>query len=688
MASPTEITAFVVALVALVIALLQVVQQYMASSILRSKVGRAAIGTWAQRNRLRLNLSEFKFRQEYLQPTLTWGRVIVCVMAQKKAELNFVSALGDRFHVGTSSGSVFLALAWPESHGFGFLKSEARPKPKPGLSLALASKPKSHGFWRGICVLFGFGLTKSQAKPTIIPWLGFGFGTKAKKPWLFGLRPKPEKHYPAVLQLIEVPRTSLSWADRRAVTRHAKFLADRHNARRAICIASWSNMMASLVGNPVYLAEYSSESDEEDDLFGSKVCPYRDADTIPSALDNPPLDIHFTDLISCGVALDMEIRGYDLHKPALHMTSQYCSIVSQEHSGVGVIARYMHNPNHVHHIETCTPHEVDYLVKTAKGYLRIGDFLAHTTDWGYNSVNALFGIVVSRAPTDDWHQIAIGEQFRPLCEGDGDIQWKGRWSRPMTTRVGLLLTHCGNPAIANSFPHSLLSEWPDFDRIFEGSRPNPMYAVTTIRRAPKSRKFPDNPLVELPGACWEVDSQAEEVPILGDLRALLQEGGLTPTWGKKYTSKLKRFSDEQPGWKAEAQTLCWIQCMMLDTWIARRASVPVDSVTAKNCAKMAVAGDDEFKGKTTGWKRCRAAFSSHYLTRLADGIIEVDTGASVGVSCATGWKEMPKGSPNDWATLDAVLSLRAVVMATRLELMYNTDVFLELLEFDPMIRMA
>jgi hypothetical protein len=86
-------------------------------------------------------------------------------------------------------------LAWPESHGFGFLKSEARPKPKPGLLLALASKPKSHGFWQGICVLFGFGLTKSQAKPTIIPWLGFGFGTKAKKPWLFGLRPKPEKHY-------------------------------------------------------------------------------------------------------------------------------------------------------------------------------------------------------------------------------------------------------------------------------------------------------------------------------------------------------------------------------------------------------------------------------------------------------------------------------------------------------------
>ncbi|KAF8209339.1 hypothetical protein K438DRAFT_229210 [Mycena galopus ATCC 62051] len=394
MASPTEITAFVVALVALVIALLQVVQQYMASSILRSKVGRAAIGTWARRNRLRLNLSEFKFRQEYVQPTLSWGRVIVCLKAQKRAEINFVSAPGDRFQASTSSG---VAVGARGAH-------YARP---PRLCLIRAGDEAQH----------------------------------------------------------EVPRASLSWAERRAVTRHDKFLADRHNARRAICIASWSNMMAALVGNPLYLAVPEYSSDDEDDLRGSKAFSYRDADTIPSALDNPPLDIHFADLISCGVALDMEIRGYDLHKPALHMTSQYCSIMSQEHSGVGVIAQFTHNPSHVHHIQTCTPHEVDNLVKTAKGYLRIGDAGAHMTDWGYNSVNALFGIIVDSAQTDDWHQMALGERFHSHCEGDGsDLQWKGLWSRPMTTRVGFLLTHCGNPAVANSFPHSLLKEWSDYDR--------------------------------------------------------------------------------------------------------------------------------------------------------------------------------------------------------------------------------
>jgi hypothetical protein len=59
--------------------------------------------------------------------------------------------------------------------------------PKPGQSL-------SHGFWREIWTKFGFGPTESQVGPSANWWLGFGFGTKAKKPWLFGLRPKPEHH--------------------------------------------------------------------------------------------------------------------------------------------------------------------------------------------------------------------------------------------------------------------------------------------------------------------------------------------------------------------------------------------------------------------------------------------------------------------------------------------------------------
>ncbi|KAJ7628268.1 armadillo-type protein [Mycena polygramma] len=40
---------------------------------------------------------------------------------------------------------------------------------------------------------------KSHARPRF--WLGFGPGTKAKKPWLFGLKPKPEHHYDGNVEL-------------------------------------------------------------------------------------------------------------------------------------------------------------------------------------------------------------------------------------------------------------------------------------------------------------------------------------------------------------------------------------------------------------------------------------------------------------------------------------------------------
>jgi hypothetical protein len=36
------------------------------------------------------------------------------------------------------------------------------------------------------------GQAKSHARPNF--WLGFGLGSKAKKPWLFGLTPKSEHH--------------------------------------------------------------------------------------------------------------------------------------------------------------------------------------------------------------------------------------------------------------------------------------------------------------------------------------------------------------------------------------------------------------------------------------------------------------------------------------------------------------
>ncbi|KAJ7148271.1 hypothetical protein C8R46DRAFT_1044818 [Mycena filopes] len=99
-----------------------------------------------------------------------------------------------------------LALAWPESHGFGpalpgfgLENSEARPKakakPTPGFGLK-ARKPgllagKRGDFWLWLAQIPG--QAKSPPRPRF--WLWLGFGTKAKKPGLFGLRPKPGHHY-------------------------------------------------------------------------------------------------------------------------------------------------------------------------------------------------------------------------------------------------------------------------------------------------------------------------------------------------------------------------------------------------------------------------------------------------------------------------------------------------------------
>ncbi|KAJ6471892.1 hypothetical protein C8R45DRAFT_1013492 [Mycena sanguinolenta] len=474
-----------------------------------------------------------------------------------------------------------------------------------------------------------------------------------------------------------------------------------------------------------------------DELNARRDPTYRDADTIPSALDNPAIDIHLSDLVACGVALDAEIRYIDLQRPVLHMTGKYCSITSQEESGVGCIARYSAKPGHVHHIQNCTVSEAEMVVDLAKGYLQIGDIQAHMNDWGYNSVDKLFEMSILKSKGDDWEQISVKADFLPYSEGDQDVQWGCNRSSPMTPLVGFLMTHCGNPAVATSFPHTLLRDWPDSDRMAVSRR-----AYRFIDQEIGFVETPTNFLVEMrskrvfmthfklannwgavhagirgwsmaPGAefvkrvseCWSVPEQLNQVPILPALRSLLQDGRFGLEWAKTYSSKIA-IKDQKEG-RVKAGTLCWIQIMMLDTWIARHvdllvlkdsdeAAIPVDLKTAKDRAKPF---DQSEKGQTTGWKRSRSRFIRLYLARLADGIVidsEPEGSKSVAVSCMSpdggvgvaGWEGMETGVAKDWMDLDAVLSLRAVLLATRMELMYNTDVFLELREFDPMIRMA
>ncbi|KAJ7277374.1 hypothetical protein C8J57DRAFT_1223123 [Mycena rebaudengoi] len=85
----------------------------------------------------------------------------------------------------------------PALIGFGLRKSQAKPGPKPKPALALACKPASRAFLAENEAKFWLwpGKISGQAKSQPNFWLGSGLGTKAKKPWLFGLRPKPDHHY-------------------------------------------------------------------------------------------------------------------------------------------------------------------------------------------------------------------------------------------------------------------------------------------------------------------------------------------------------------------------------------------------------------------------------------------------------------------------------------------------------------
>ncbi|KAJ7847845.1 hypothetical protein B0H14DRAFT_3138413 [Mycena olivaceomarginata] len=398
-------------------------------------------------------------------------------------------------------------------------------------------------------------------------------------------------------------------------------------------------LTAALVGNPLDLAHGLSS--------------YRDADTIPSTLDNPKMHIHFSDLVACGTVLDMEVMSVDLHKPRLQMSGRHCNITSQELSGKST-----------------------HVVMMAKGLFKFGNVRRNLSAWGYNSVDTLFETIITRAETEDWSRIGVTmDAVRKRLEGDTDIQWAGKWSAPATTRVGFLLTVCGNPAVANSFPHSLLMEWPDSARHL-------------VVRTAWSLIGQGVGFIGSPPDLWGCANHykltkkggAENGGVRGWCMGTGAEFVRQRRMGKGYNANLKRNSDNSKEFRVQADTLCWLQSMMLDTWIARR----IDLLILKDTDEAAVPVDIATANK----------FTRYYLARLADGISRED--GRVGASCmspnggigAAGWVGMPVGKPKDWATLDAVLSLRAVLMATRFELMYNTDVFLELQRCGGMLDMS
>ncbi|KAJ7059766.1 hypothetical protein C8F01DRAFT_1145587 [Mycena amicta] len=498
---------------------------------------------------------------------------------------------------------------------------------------------------------------------------------------------------------------------------------------------STQRILGKLRGSFVRSLSRSSDSDD-------RRAPYVDADTIPSALDSPLIHIHLSDLICFAVALDVDINqdSVDPQVPKVQMTGSHCSFESSLQSGVGVVVRYTSKPGQAHRIQNCTADEAEVLIKVARGYLRVGDYSMHTTDWGYNSVDKLLEISLSNGEDDSkWQQILVGKALLPYSEGDDDARWTGHWTAPKTPRVGLLMGCCGNPAVANGFPHSLLSTWSDSERKIANRR---AFEYISGAHGPGFIEMPEHVFLAMyqsrdvfmsdfklannwgaehggvRGWCmtpltdfvrrvsdhWEVESQSAQVPILGELLGLLRDNQLDLDWARTHNAKVA-IRDEAQG-RVKAGTLFWLQVMMLDSWIAlhvdllvegesHEPAVPVDAPTARACAA-------KLEGAThgsTGWKRARSTFLRRYLARIADGVLrQTEDGkppSSVGVSCMSpdgdigpsGWDGM-EGDAQAWATLDAVLTLRSVLMTNRFLLMNNTDTLWKCHFHDPIMRMV
>ena len=71
--------------------------------------------------------------------------------------------------------------------------SQANNQAKPKGWLGPGSQ-EAMAFWLGLMGIFGFDLPKSQARPKPMQFEASQSQSQARKPWLFGLRPKPEHH--------------------------------------------------------------------------------------------------------------------------------------------------------------------------------------------------------------------------------------------------------------------------------------------------------------------------------------------------------------------------------------------------------------------------------------------------------------------------------------------------------------
>ncbi|RDB16585.1 hypothetical protein Hypma_002828 [Hypsizygus marmoreus] len=640
----TDLAALIIALVALVISLLHVIQQYASSSMARAKVDRAAIGPWAKKNRYGWSFREWRIRVAYARPDCTADEG--------------VSTMGQR----SLKQRELMAASLPDfnfSWGMEIVDGPRGPQKRSSGKLTISRK-----------------------------------GDESQTP---------------------VARSQLTWRQRMVVADLEKSIMQSHE-RIPPCKATWCNLMTDLGIDPVTLT-----CDE-----------YVDADTIATALDNPTMFIQISDLICFGFILDMEVAKFDIRERIIDMIGKHCNITTQHQQGVGMLTRYSGmGPKVQPSALGCSSPELSMLLRLARGIIHVGDALADMTDWGYNSVDHIFGAVWDRAKDEEWQEISIGEIMKDI-EPDTNAKWMGRWKNPTVPVTAFLLTLTSNAAVAIAFPHRFLKSWSELQRQRASQLAAEhiqngvgfIEAPTNFLKTMKAQgldllimddfKTANNWGCEFGGVrgwlisnfaefslrmskCWVVSSMTNKVPVMPQIRPYFADGTLNAKWGRNYNANLSN-EDRGDGWRMRANSLLWLQIMFFDAWIARRVEliikesasadvgVPVDFETATRASMMAANNL-----QVSGWKKSRLIFTRHYLARLAEGV------DGKGASCMSsdekldptiGWAGMPVGNASDWADVDAVLTLRAVTLVARLELMKDSIALVDLRELDPMVQMA
>ena len=630
------------------------IQQYVSSAVTRGKVNKPAIGRWTAKNKTRWLWNEWRFHVKYARPQCSASRAIEIIARREKTRKQKLDSLFDNHN---------LQYTWA-------IKVIDGPR-----------GPQTH--------------RKNPSSLAIIP-----SGEEAQTP---------------------IPSYALSWWQRRAVAQVEKDLMES-NAKVSPCKATWCNMLLDL-GIDVL------------DISGKEPIEYMDADTIPSVLDTPTMYIQMSDLISFGFLLDMELSECNIHKRTINMVGKHCSITSQHQPGVGMLSRYSGLAPNVHPPALeCSSSELSMLLHTARGTIQIGSLLTDITALGFNAIDLIFSRAYDKVTEDAWSEVNIRDVM-PEIRPDSSMRWEKKWSNPPIPVLPFILSMCSNMAVANAFPHRSLDTWTDAQRksasetasqhIQDGigfaEAPTTLFRTMTDKHMRLDLVVMDDfrtannwgcesggmrgwlvtnfaEFAVRMSKCWQVQGMVDSVPVLPHFKSLFASGGLDEEWGRCYNAN-PDDEDKGEGWRMRANTLLWLQIMMFDTWIARKVefiitgdssadvSVPVDPKSAAEASSR-----KENKRHTIGWKKSRLEFTRLYLARLADGVDGKATSFMTVNSekhlPKSGWDNMCFGNYFDWANIDAVLTLRAVVMMLRLKLMKDSSAALGLKELDPVVQLG